>query len=275
MKVSIITSCYNREKTIRDSIESLLSQDYTDIEYIVVDAASKDHTMDIINEYREHISTIICEPDKGMYEGINKGIRKATGDIIGLLHSDDVLYASDTISRVVKEFERTQAQFVYGNGIFVKPNDMNNVVRDWESGPYQKSYLKRGWLPLHTTVFVTRKVFDTVGLYNEKYKISADSEWLLKCLFQQSLRVSYLNDYIVRMRMGGASTSIKLTMKKWREDLKIYHSFGLNPYVSLSLKVLSKIPQFIVAKWKHWFGPKSKDKSTHPQIQQTTAKATA
>ncbi|MCQ2230056.1 MAG: glycosyltransferase [Bacteroidales bacterium] len=259
MKVSIITCCFNREKTIRDSIESLLSQNYSDIEYIVIDGASKDHTMDIVNEYKDKIDIIVSEPDKGMYEGINKGIRRATGDIVGLLHSDDVFYANDTITRVVNEFERTQAQFVYGNGIFVKPNDMNNVVRDWESGPYQKSYLKRGWLPLHTTVFVDRSLFDIVGLYNENYKISADSEWLLRCLHKESIRVSYLNDYIIRMRMGGASTSMKLTWKKWKEDMKIYHSFGLNPYISLSMKVLSKIPQFVTAKWKHWFGKKQKE----------------
>jgi len=259
IKVSIITSCYNREKTIRDSIESLLSQDYTNIEYILIDGASKDHTMDIVNEYKDKIDVIVSEPDKGMYEGINKGLKRATGDIIGLLHSDDVFYANDTISRVVKEFERTKAQFVYGNGIFVKPNDMNNVVRDWESGPYQKSNLQRGWLPLHTTVYVTKSVFESVGLYNEGYKISADSEWLLRCLYKSSLKVSYLNDYIIRMRMGGASTSLRLTLKKWREDLRLYHSFGLNPFISLSMKVLSKIPQFAIAKWKNMTQSKSKE----------------
>ncbi|MCQ2204861.1 MAG: glycosyltransferase [Bacteroidales bacterium] len=258
MKVSLITSCYNREKTIRDSIESVLSQDYDDIEYIVVDGASKDSTMSIVNEYRDRISIIVSEPDHGMYEGINKGIKLATGDIVGLIHSDDVFYASDTISTIVREFERTRAELVYGNGLFVKPTDMNYVVRNWKSGDYVQSRLKRGWLPLHTTVYVKRSVFDKVGYYNEKYKISADSDWLLRCLYKNSLRVSYIDDYIIRMRMGGASTSFSKTMEKWREDIDLYHRMGLNPYFSLTCKVLSKIPQFARAKLHHWWGTKLK-----------------
>lgn len=248
MKVSIITSCFNREKTIRDSIESVLSQDYDNIEYIVIDGASKDHTMDIVNEYRDRISVIVSEKDNGMYEGINKGIRLATGDIIGLLHSDDVFYATDTISRIVNEFKRTHAEFVYGNGIFVSPSDMNYVVRNWQSGEYVKRKLACGWLPLHTTVYVKKDVFCKVGLYHEGYKISADSDWQLRCLYQNSLRVSYLDEYIIRMRMGGASTSFSKTMEKWREDIDLYHRMGLNPYISLTCKVLSKIPQFVIAK---------------------------
>jgi len=252
MKVSIITSCYNRAKTIRDSIESVLKQDYDNIEYIIVDGASKDSTLSIINEYRDRISVIVSEPDNGMYEGINKGLRLATGDIIGLLHSDDVFYATDSISQIVNEFERTGAEFVYGNGIFVRSDDMNYVVRDWISGGYEHKKLSRGWLPLHTTVYVRRDVLNKVGLYNEKYKISADSDWQLRCLYKHNLNVSYLNEYIIRMRMGGASTSFKKTIEKWREDLNLYHNMGLNPYISLTCKVLSKIPQFISAKIKHY-----------------------
>lgn len=256
MKVSIITSCFNREKTIRDTIESVLSQDYPDIEYIVVDGASHDKTLDIINEYSDRIAHIISEPDKGMYEGINKGIRIATGDIIGLIHSDDIFYATDTISRIVNEFNRTKAEFVYGNGIFVKPSDMNYVVRNWISGSYSPKKIKRGWLPLHTSVYVRRSVFDICGVYDESYKISADSDWQVRCLYKHSLNVSYLNEYIIKMRMGGASTSLRLTKKKWQEDLRLYHRHGLSPYFSLTCKVISKIPQFVGAKLKHIFGRK-------------------
>lgn len=250
MKVSIITSCYNREATIRESIESVLSQVYNDIEYIVVDAKSTDKTLDIINEYKDRITTIISEPDNGMYEGINKGIKLATGDIIGLLHSDDVFYADDTISRIANEIKRTKSQLVYGNGIFVKPSNMNHIMRDWISGQYIPSKITRGWLPLHTTVFAKRQVFDIVGYYDERYKISADSDWLIRCLYKANLKVAYINDYIVRMRMGGASTSFRLTKAKWKEDLNLYHRHGLNPFFSLTCKVLSKIPQFVIAKLK-------------------------
>lgn len=254
MKVSIITTCFNREKTIRSTIESVLSQDYPDIEYIVIDAVSTDSTLSIINEYADKISKIISEPDNGMYEGINKGINLATGDIIGLMHSDDVFYATDTISRIVNEIKRTNADMVYGNGLFVKPTDLNFVVRDWISGGFVRSRIKRGWLPLHTSVYVRKNVFDTCGKYNEQYKISSDTDWLVRCLYKHSLNVSYINEYIVKMRMGGASTSIRLSKRKWKEDLKIYHSHGLSPYISVTCKVLSKVPQFVLAKFKHWFG---------------------
>lgn len=126
MKVSIITCCYNREKTIREALESVISQNYTNIEYIVVDGASTDKTLEIIQEYQEHISVIISEPDNGMYEGINKGIRHATGDIIGLLHSDDLLYSNNTIANIVSKFEVTHSDIVYGNGLFV--NQTNTTV---------------------------------------------------------------------------------------------------------------------------------------------------
>lgn len=144
MKVSIITSCFNREKTIAQAIESVLSQDYPNIEYIVVDGASKDNTLAIINRYTGRISHIISEPDKGMYEGINKGIRAATGDIIGLLHSDDFLYSTNTISRIVERFEETQADFIYGNGLFVDFDNTNKVVRNWIGGKYSKWKVRHG-----------------------------------------------------------------------------------------------------------------------------------
>ena len=146
MKISIITSCFNREATIGQAIESVLSQDYPDIEYIVVDGASKDRSLEVINRYKDRISKIISEPDKGMYEGINKGIKAATGDIIGLLHSDDFLYAKDTISRMAQEFERTGADFVYGNGLFVDPDNTDKVIRNWMGGSYSK------WKVLRSTI---------------------------------------------------------------------------------------------------------------------------
>ncbi|MFR9593210.1 MAG: glycosyltransferase, partial [Rikenellaceae bacterium] len=133
MKVSIITSCYNRESTIREAIESVLAQDYPNIEYIVVDGASKDNSLSVINDYKDKIATIISEPDRGMYEAINKGIRAATGDIVGLVHSDDFLYSTSTISNIVKFIEAQQADIIYGNGIFVDYDDTPKVVRNWFS----------------------------------------------------------------------------------------------------------------------------------------------
>lgn len=248
MKVSIITSCFNREKTIRDSIESVLAQDYPDIEYIVIDGASTDRSVNIINEYKNRLALFISEPDKGMYEGINKGVERATGDIIGLLHSDDILYAPDTISHLVKRFEETNADLVYGNGLFVDYTQMNKVIRRWISGPYSPNRVRWGWLPLHPTVYIRRNSFKALGYYDESYQIAADSDFLVRYLYRSQLEVSYLNEYIVRMRMGGASTSFDKTIQKWKEDFRMYKDNGINPYISLPLKILSKVPQFINAK---------------------------
>lgn len=248
MKVSIITSCFNREKTIRDAIESVLSQDYPNIEYIIVDGASDDGSIDIINEYKDRISALISEPDNGMYEGINKGIRQATGEIIGLLHSDDFLYSPHTISHIVSEFKKTNAELIYGNGLFVDSSNPIKVVRNWISGSYNKRKIRKGWLPLHPTVYIRKKCFDKSGYYNEDFRIAADSDFLVRYLYKANFRIAYLNEYIVRMRMGGASTSFKKTKLKWEEDFRLYRSHGFNPYFALTGKILSKVPQFISAR---------------------------
>lgn len=250
MKVSIITSCFNRERTIRETIESVLAQDYKNIEYIIIDGASTDKSLQIINEYSDKVSVILSEPDKGMYEAINKGIRTASGDIVGLLHSDDKFFSHTTISGIVRKYEQTGADLIYGNGLFVDSVKTGQIVRDWKSGTYAKDKIKRGWLPLHPTVYIKATCFNSVGLYNENYKIAADSDFLVRCLYKEHLSVSYLNEYIVCMRMGGASTSFRKTKQKWKEDIKIYRSHGFNPYIVVIQKILSKIPQFINARFK-------------------------
>ena len=247
MKVSIITSCFNREKTIAQAIESVLSQDYPNIEYIVVDGASKDNTLAIINRYRGRISHIISEPDNGMYEGINKGIRAATGDIIGLLHSDDFLFSTNTISRIVKRFEETQADFIYGNGLFVDSDNTDKVVRNWMGGKYSKWKVRHGWLPLHPTCYIRKSCMDKWGLYDESYKIAADSDFLFRYLYEADLKVEYLNEYIVRMRMGGLSTDSKRRKMMWEEDIRMYKSHGMPPTLTKLEKMAWKVPQFVLA----------------------------
>ena len=248
MKVSIITTCFNREATIRGAIESVLEQDYPYIEYIVVDGTSKDNSLAVINEYRNGIDTIISEPDKGMYEAINKGIRAATGDIIGLIHSDDFLFSPHTISEIVQAFETQQADLIYGNGVFVNYDNTNQMIRNWTSGTYNKKKVKNGWLPLHPTVYIKKTVMERLGLYDESYKIAADSDLLVRYLYKANLKVAYLDKYIVKMRMGGLSTDSGKTKQKWGEDLRMYKSHGINSLRALKGKVLSKIPQFIEAR---------------------------
>jgi glycosyltransferase involved in cell wall biosynthesis len=247
MKVSIITSCYNRAATIRSAIESVLAQDYNDIEFIVVDGFSTDGSLDIIREYADHISTIISEPDHGMYEAINKGIRVATGEIIGLLHSDDFFYDNGVIGRIVERMKRTHADFLYGDGLFVNPDNTNKVVRNWIGGGYRLWKVRHGWLPLHPTCYIRRDVMMRLGLYNESYKIAADSDLLVRYLLTGGLTVTYLNEYIVRMRMGGLSTDSDKRKKMWEEDIRVYVSHGLWPTLTKLEKMAWKVPQFVLA----------------------------
>ncbi len=249
MRVSIITTCYNRERTIREAIESVLMQDYDDIEYIVVDGASKDHSMEIINEYRDRIAIIISERDGGMYEAINKGIRASSGDLIGVVHSDDFLYSSSTISRVVDHIVSCCADLIYGNGLFVDSSDSSKIIRNWHSGEFRRRSIRNGWLPLHPTVYIRRGWFERLGLYDESYRIAADSDLLVRYIYMNHLRVSYLDDYIIKMRMGGLSTDPRRMFEKWGEDLRLYRESGFNPYWALGCKIISKIPQFILAKF--------------------------
>lgn len=249
MKVSIITSCYNREGTIRNAIESVVAQDYPDIEYIIVDGASKDKSLDVIKEYKDKVAKIISEPDRGMYEAINKGIRAATGDVIGLLHSDDFFYDNHVISRVVDRMTETGADFLYGNGLFVNYDNTDKVVRNWIGGKYRTWKVKHGWLPLHPTCYIKRDVMMKRGLYNETYKIAADSDLLLRYLMGGDLTVAYLDEYIVRMRMGGLSTDSVRRKQMWKEDIRVYHSHGINPVVAKIEKMMWKVPQFVKAKF--------------------------
>lgn len=223
----------------------MLSQDYPDIEYIVVDGASTDGSLDVIEEYRERIAQIISEPDSGMYEAINKGIRIATGDVIGLLHSDDMLYATNTISQVVSRIKQTGADFLYGNGLFVNAEDTNKVIRNWRGGSYRLWKVRHGWLPLHPTCYIRRDVILRYGLYNETYKIAADSDFLFRYLLTGELSVEYIDEYIVRMRMGGMSTDRRKRKQMWCEDVRLFRSHGMSPILTKIEKMLWKIPQFV------------------------------
>lgn len=247
MKVSIITSCYNRVATIRDAIESVLAQDYNNIEFIVVDGVSTDGSLEIIREYEDRISTIISEPDHGMYEAINKGIRMATGDVIGLLHSDDFFYNNGVVSRIVERMKLTHADFLYGDGLFVDPNNTDKVVRNWIGGSYRLWKVRHGWLPLHPTCYIRREVMGRLGVYNESYKIAADSDLLFRYLITGGLTITYLEEYILKMRMGGLSTDSAKRKKMWDEDIRVYASHGMAPKLTKLEKMAWKVPQFVLA----------------------------
>ncbi len=248
MKITIITACYNRAATLRGAIESMLAQDYGDVEYIVVDGASTDGTVELLHEYDGRL-TWISEPDHGMYEAINKGMRMATGDVIGLLHSDDVMYDNHVLSRVAERMTQTNADFLYADGLFVDTEHTERVVRKWTGGTYRLWKVRHGWLPLHPTCYIRRSVTERLGGYNETYKIAADTDLLFRYLVGGQLTVTYLKAFVVRMRMGGLSTDSARRKQMWREDVAIYASHGLCPVVTKLEKMLWKVPQFVMAKF--------------------------
>lgn len=251
LRISIITSCYNRGETIGEAIESVLAQNYPDIEYIIVDGASTDGSVETIRSAitgHEDKVKFISEPDHGMYEAINKGIRMATGDYIGLVHSDDFLYSPHTVTNIVRQLEATHADFLYGDGLFVDAENTDKVVRKWIGGTYRLWKVRHGWLPLHPTCYIRRDVMMRRGLYNESYRIAADSDLLFRYLLGGDITVTYLHEYIVRMRMGGMSTDKARRKHMWKEDIRMYHSHGMNATVTKIEKMLWKVPQFVKAK---------------------------
>jgi glycosyltransferase involved in cell wall biosynthesis len=246
MRVSIITVCYNRKHTIAKSIESVLGQDYSNIEYIIIDGNSSDGTKEVIENYSERISKYISESDKGMYDAINKGLSIATGDIVGLMHSDDVFYDKNVVSKIINAFNKSDdSDGVYGDGIYIS-NDMDErIIRNRIGGTYDFEKLKLGWLPLHPTVYLKKSIIEEYGDYNLDFKIASDTEFLLRYLFKHKIKMVYLNEYVVKMRMGGLSTSYSRAFEVLYEDYRIYKYHHLSAVQAVFLKKLKALVQYI------------------------------
>ncbi|WET02069.1 glycosyltransferase family 2 protein [Flavobacterium sp. YJ01] len=247
MRITIITVCYNRKATIEKAIKSVLSQNYHDIEYIIIDGNSKDGTQRVIESYRDRISQYISEPDKGMYDAINKGLKLATGDVIGLMHSDDEFYDTKAISRIAARFNTDSSiEGIYGDGVYVTNDSDERLVRDRIGGVFSLKKVKGGWLPLHPTVYLKKSIIDKHGLYNLDFKIASDTEFLLRYLYKYKIKMSYIDKYIVKMRMGGMSTSFKTALKVLNEDYRIYKYHGLTAAQAVFLKKGLALKQYIV-----------------------------
>ncbi|WP_085537634.1 glycosyltransferase family 2 protein [Massilibacteroides vaginae] len=216
MKVSIITVCYNAEKTLKDTIESVLLQTYANIEYIIVDGASNDNSLVIVKECEslfEGRLKWISEPDKGIYDAMNKGIRLASGEIVGILNSDDFFANEDCIAKIVETFKDKDIQAVYGDVRFVSPKDLSKTVRYYSSQIFSPKLFRFGFMPAHPSFYTYRKYFEEFGFYRIDYKIAADYELLIRFLYKQKLKTKYLQFDIVTMRTGGEST------RSWRSNL--------------------------------------------------------
>ena len=240
MKVTIITVCYNSAKTLEQTIQSVIGQDYPDIEYIVIDGASKDGTQDIINRYQSSINKTISEPDSGMYDAMNKGIRMATGDVIGILNSDDVYMHSHVISDLIKKMQNAKADVVFADLILVDEDQPERILRYYDSGQFEPSRFRYGWMPAHPTVFVKRAIYDAVGKFATDYQIAADYEMLIRILAVHKASYSYLPRPVVRMRSGGASTAG--LSRNWILNTEIVRACKENGIYSNMLMLLLKIP---------------------------------
>jgi glycosyltransferase involved in cell wall biosynthesis len=239
-KVSIITVCFNSAKTIRDTIKSVLSQDYPNIEYIVIDGGSNDQTLEIIKEYADRIAVIVSEIDHGIYDAMNKGITLASGDIVGMLNSDDVYINKYVVSELMKKMQDAKADSVFADLVIVDPDNLNKVLRYYDSSYFKPSKFRFGWMPAHPTFFVKKALYDKVGPYSLDYQISADYEMLIRLLWVQKASYAYMQKPVVRMRYGGASTAdLSRNLLLNREIVQACKANGI--YTNLFL-VLLKIP---------------------------------
>jgi glycosyltransferase involved in cell wall biosynthesis len=237
MKISIITVCYNSEAFITSAIDSVLSQSYPDIEYIVIDGASKDGTISIIHSYGDRIAKVVSEPDKGIYDAMNKGLALANGEVIGILNSDDFYPHDSVIEEVVKAFEvNPNVDMVLGNVDFVKSENVSKPVRLYSSFNFEPWKLRFGFMPAHPGAFIKRTAYERVGNYKLGYKIGADFEWFVRAVLIHRLSFVKLNKTLVRMREGGVSTSgLK---SNWVATQDMYRALAVNSKNSYGLVVM-------------------------------------
>jgi len=249
-KVSIITVCFNSEKTIRDTIESVLSQDYSIIEYIIIDGGSTDQTMSIVKEYEGKVSIIVSEQDRGIYDAMNKGISLASGEIIGMLNSDDIYINQHAVSDLIKKMLSEGTDSVFADLVIVEPDNLNKVLRYYDSSYFSPGKFRFGWMPAHPTFFVKKFLYDKVGQYSLEYRISADYEMLIRLLWVQRASYAYLNKPVVRMRYGGISTSG--FSRNWllnKEIIRACKENGLYTNLGfLALKIPRKIFELVNAR---------------------------
>ena len=246
MKVSIITATLNSSKYLTDCINSVAGQNYRNIEHIIIDGKSTDGTVKIIRQHSKHITLWVSETDKGMYDAINKGISMATGDIIGILNSDDMLASADSIRSIVDCFESTGTDSVYGDLVYVDPKNTQKILRYWKGDPYKRSRFRYGWMPAHPTFYMKRELVEKFGPYENHYYTAADYEFMARYLYLHKVSAQYIDTMLVKMRSGGISNvTFKSRLRANRRDFlamkknKIPFSF----FVAI-LKPLIKIPQF-------------------------------
>lgn len=246
MKISIITVCFNSAQTISDTIHSVANQDYPDIEHIIVDGGSTDGTAKLI-ENASGIARYVSEPDKGIYDAMNKGIAMTTGDVVGILNADDFYARNDVISKIIAVFHEQNVDACYADLVYVDKNDTNKIIRYWQSSSYKKGLFLKGWMPPHPTFFCRKSVYEKYGVFNLDYKIAADVEILFRFIEKVGISTAYLPEILIRMRMGGTTNkSVSNILLQNREIIKflVQHYGKVSSSKFYVNKFISRMKQF-------------------------------
>jgi glycosyltransferase len=248
MKISVVTAVKNNRDIIGDCIDSVIGQTYKNREHIIIDGGSIDGTVDIIKDYAHHIDKVVSERDKGIYDALNKGIRLATGNVVGFLNADDMFAGYDVLERIAGVFSDRAVQGFYGDLEYVSRKDPSRVIRYWRSSPYREGMMFSGWMMPHPTFYVRRSVYETFGLYDDSFRIAGDYQMIIRLLHKYGITVRYLPGVMVRMRCGGISNGNMYNMIiKSLEDMRAWETNGLKaPRLMVAKKILSKVPQFFI-----------------------------
>ena len=246
VKVSVVTACYNSAKTIGTTIQSVNAQSYANIEHVFIDGGSTDDTLNVISASARKNHSVLSESDAGIYDALNKGVQRATGEVVGFLHADDFYTDDSVVERIADCFSRPEVQAVYGDLQYVSQSDTDKVIRTWNTKTFSPGRLKRGWMPPHPTLYVRTEWYERIGGFDTQYRIAADYLSILQLFSHPDFEAVYLPQVLVKMRLGGASNrSLRNIIQKSREDYAVLKRAGVGGLGTLLSKNLRKVGQFI------------------------------
>ncbi len=249
-KISVVTITLNSAATVADTLRSVASQTYPHIEHLVIDGNSSDDTLSIVQEHGRSGIRVLSEPDGGIYHAMNKGLRLAQGELVGFLNADDVYQDAEVLSEVARAAQDGRVDAIYGDLMYVSRTDPTRVIRHWRSGRWTHSRLRFGWMPPHPTLYVRKTLIDLMGGFDERLRIAADYDFMLRLLKRPRIHVAYLERVLVRMRTGGASNrSLAMMWRKSREDLVALERNQIGGWFTLLCKNVRKLPQFMQGKF--------------------------
>jgi glycosyltransferase len=249
LKISIVTVAYNSAATIADTLRSVAVQSHGDIEHLLIDGASEDNTLHIVRVHGAHVAKLVSEPDRGIYDAMNKGLALATGDFVGFLNADDMLASPDAVASIARAAAAPGTGAVCGDLVYVRKDRPDEVLRYWRCGPFAPERLRYGWMPPHPTLYVRRSLVSELGPFDTRLRIAADYDFMLRYLGRSGMQVGYVPEVLVKMRMGGASNgSLRAMLNKSREDLIALKKNDVGGLTTLLCKNLRKLPQFFASR---------------------------